>query len=107
MKCQVYQVISGRIQFSKIVIQCITDHHKGAIMEKDSRQGTEHSVFGKKEWYIPWTLDIGILDNMMQVVVMEAILQGIKIDTKSKQDKDDENAGLFFHLRVIQYFIHK
>ena len=107
MKCEVYQMISCGIQFSKIVIQGVTGHHNGAIMKNDAGLGTEHSMFGKEERYIPRTLDIGVLDYMMPVVVMEAILQGIKIDTKSKQDKDDENAGLFFHLRVIQYFIHK
>ena len=89
MECQVYQMKSVRIQFSEIVIQGVTDHHEGAIMEKGTGQGTEHSVFGKKERDIPWTLDIGILDNMMPVVIMEAILQGIKIESQTKQDKDD------------------
>ena len=43
----------------------------------------------------------------MLVVVMETILQGIEIDSKTEQDEDDEDAGLLFQLRIIQHIIHK
>src|SRR3989304_8599689 len=107
MKCQVYQMISGRIQFPEIVIQCITDHNKGQIMEKDAGQDTKHPMFCKEGRYIPRALDIRIPDNMVLVVIMKTILQGIEIDPYTKQYKDNENAGLFFQLRVIQHIIHK
>jgi hypothetical protein len=64
-------------------------------------------MFGKEVRYIPRTLDIGIPDDMMLVVIMKTILQGIKIDSKTKKYKDDKDAGLFFQLRVIQHIIHK
>ena len=48
MKCEIYQMIPDRIQLTEIVVQSVTDHHKGAVMDKNPGEGTEHSMIGKE-----------------------------------------------------------
>lgn len=88
-------MIPSGVQSSRVIIEGVARHYKGAIMGMKHRADAEGPGLSKEKGYVTHSLDIGITRDMMLVVVVEGIFKGIEIDSGADYDENNKYAKSF------------